>query len=242
MSLYIDKFYSPESRAPGKIILKIPVINSKENYKDIAGIMLTEPTFTSSNKWGTILGDVTSDLNDLQSLLGSPNMFSWIGASVMCWKGTEPLKFNADFFAVNYSPNLGLEEAIKSLMALTSLSSGDYAESVTVKVHGGYQPKVLYNNEEQTFNGIVKDNQDMKAEGQFLAGGGITPGTVIVCIGERITLTNLLVSSVNVTPSLVEVCSVNGDNVKPLYYKINVSFIGSRAFLKTDVDHFIKEL
>lgn len=238
MSLIIEQYYHAYNRAPGKIIITIP--NYGGTPIELPGFLISEPTFEGSNKWGTILGDVTSNLNDLQSLWGANNMMNWIGASVQCWKGTEPLKFSVDFYVVNYAPYLAIEDKIKALFNLTALAEGDFLESVTVQVHGGYKPKVLSDNTEQGFNGIVEEAglKDGQAVSKVVSGSP-PEGTVEVQIGERINFKGLLVSSVNITPSTVEVCSLNGSNIKPLYYRINAKFTGSRTLLKSDVDNFI---
>ncbi len=246
MTLFLEQFYSSDEKAPGKIIIHIPLFNS-EGEDVLSGILISEPTFAGGNKWGTILGDITSDLNDLQSLWGAENMFSWIGASVQCWKGTDPLKFSADFFVVNYSPNLGLESKIKNLFALTSMGEGQFAGgSTNIQVHGGYRPDVLADNNDQ-FNARITNIEELTGEAspfkdqgkKVMEGSWQGEGTVAVEIGERISFSKLLVSSVHITPSTLEVCDAFGNNVKPLYYRINVTFIGSRALLKTDVDNFI---
>ena len=50
------------------------------------------------------------------------------------------------------------------------------------------------------------------------------------------SLRNMLIQRLNVTPSIVEVATKTGSNPKPLYYRVSISLIGSRPFLSTDVD------
>ena len=256
MGLYFDRiFKEPEKKVPGKIKMVIPVIDNNSVSSTnvlLTGISISEPSLRGSNEWGPIMSD-TSNLTDLASFLGSNALFSWIGASALCWKGTDPLKFNVDFYVLNYDPGLNVEVGLEALMKLVSLTRTADSSSFKVRIHGGYTPDVLANNANIFDNSIIIQEDyfepiDMEEAGRArfnrYTGGTIKgintyPGTVRIEIGEKIAVSNLLVSSAEIVPSLVEVCDSDGNNVKPLYYRVSVALVGEYPILSTDVDTWI---
>ena len=205
---------------------------------------------SSQNKWGPILNDITN-IQDVASLLGSSEMWSWIGASVMCWKGTEPVKTTVEFYLINYKRGLKLDEKIKDLNYLTSLYNLD--KNVAVEVHGGYQANVLRTNKEIFNNGVIKKRKESNSiEGQlqgfktFADDENLEAGTLEIQFGHKMSMRQMLIARLDVTPSLVEVKSISpahkGDKPEPLYYKVSLGLIGSRPLLSTDVDVMYQEL
>ena len=141
------------SAYPSAVLIDYPIVIDKDSTgtRQMTGLLVSEPTISSANSWGPILNDVTN-LQDLASLLGTSDMWSWIGASVMCWKGTSPIKTSIEFYLINYKRGLNLEQKIKDLSILTSMTNiGDNAK---VRVHGGYEPRVLETNRAFFNNGV----------------------------------------------------------------------------------------
>ena len=223
MTLFIENIL--ENSSPSTVEIAHDVLGI-----DLKGLLVSEVTLSTSNKWGPILNDVTN-LQDVASLLGSGSMWTWIGASTMCWKGTDPIKTSIDFYLINYRPQLQIEEQLTKLNHLTALVKDGMA---TVFIHGKYEPQVLSTNS-KIFNNSLKSSGDLESikglgkAAQSDAEG--TPGTLSIYIGNKIRLTKMLISRLDVTPSLVEV-----PDRKPLYYKVSMSLVGTQPLLSTDVD------
>jgi hypothetical protein len=254
VNLFLDGIFDEHYSSPNKVMLLFSEWTGTANVPRLLyGLLATEPTMRTQNKWGPILENV-SMLADASSLMGSQSMFSWVGASTMCWKGTEPLSINLDFLLINYREKLYLEESLKALIKLTALAEikvDNVLGNVTVAVHGGYAADVLTNNRDmfagknfvdtaksnlsdQQINQFVsKVNNELQTAGYFFprfAGAGFN-GTLTVQIGNKLKISNMLVTSIDVAPSMEEV-----ETGKALYYRVNLSLRGARPLLTTDVD------
>lgn len=235
MTLFLDGIFSSSSSIPpSAVVIRYPKVGAHIR-QTLTGLLVSEPTVSSAISWGPILNDV-SNLQDVASLLGSADMWTWIGASVMCWKGTSPIKTSIEFYLINYKRNLGLENGLKDLNYLTSLY--DVGKKVAVEVHGGYKARVLETNRSQFDNGTpTKDilasvSSSLTGYGtSFEDGINMEEGTIAVSFGNKMTLRNMLIQRLDVTPSLVEV-----PDGKPLYYRVSMGLVGSRPLLSTDVD------
>ena len=226
MTLFIENILTETSPSTVEIMFPDRVTSVYEHLK---GLLTSEVSVNTGVKWGPILNDVTN-LQDLASLLGQQSMWTWIGASTMCWKGTDPLKTSIDFYLINYRPQLGIEETLKKLNYFTSLEQDGTA---TVYVHGGYMADVLTTNS-SLFNNKIRSASDLiKLSGGELdtIGMNLSPGTLTVKLGNKFLLTKMLISSLDITPSIVEV-----PDGKPLYYRVSMSLIGAQPLLSTDVD------
>ena len=53
----------------------------------------------------------------------------------------------------------------------------------------------------------------------------------MIKLGNKVLLTKMLISRLDITPSLVEV-----PDRKPLYYRVSMSLTGTQPLLSTDVD------
>lgn len=240
MNLFLDGIFDEGRVSPSSVNIKFPT-RSNRARKYLTGLLISEPTISSQNKWGPILNDITN-IQDVASLLGSAHMWSWIGASVMCWKGTDPVKTTVEFYLINYKRNLGLEEKLRDLNYLTSLY--DEGHNAAVIVHGGYKARVLETNKSFFNNGLPKRDKGVSSE-DYLSGAledyslskgdenwtNMEEGTIAVQFGNKLALKNMLLGRLNVTPSVVEV-----PDGKPLYYRVSMDLVGSRPLLSTDVD------
>lgn len=243
MGLYIeDMFSNATGRVPGRLIMHVP--NYDTTYSGIVswttlyGILTSEYTIGGQNKWGNIIENV-AELTDFSSLVGSESMYTWIGSSVQCWKGTDPLNFTLDFIMVNYKPGLNLEDKLKSLLKLTSMNptEGVVGSQVSVGVHGGYTANVLQTNVGYFTSNLKKSKNELQAMGERSIIQGFERGTVTVELGSRFTIANLLVSRCNFTPSNIEVAAESTtEQSLPLYYNVTVSLTGTHALLSTEVD------
>lgn len=245
MTLFLDGIYTDGNKAPSAVTIFYPVVNEQGKTADVrhtlTGLIVSEPTVSSSNRWGPILNDVTN-IQDVASLLGSENMWSWIGASVMCWKGTDPIKTSVDLYLINYKRGLNFQAKLKELNFLTALRN--IGKKVAVSVHGGYAARVLETNQTHFNNGLPKRDENTTSA-DWVAGAlapfelnegdenwvNMEQGTIQIVFGKKMQLRNMLLQRLDVTPSIVEV-----PTGEPLYYKVSMSLIGSRPLLSTDVD------
>lgn len=240
--LYLDGIFSSVMSSPSSVRLSIPNPSDKGFTLDLVGLIIGDPTFSTQNKWGTVINDV-SNLTDVTALLGTSSMFTWINASTMCWKGTAPLSLSIEFYLLNYrSDGPNLEKELKNLIKLSALAPGEGAlKGVTAVPHGGYASDIFSNNyksfftKDTTFSNVNTSDLN-QASSDLYSAGGYAKGAVTVDFGHKMSIRNLLVSRVNVTKSTTEVASFNGGNIKPLYYRVSVQFTGVRPLLTTDVD------
>ena len=116
MTLFLDGIFNDGNRSPSAITIRYPVVYP-DGYDDdtITGLLISEPTMSTSINWGPILNDL-SNIQDISSLIGASQMWTWIGASAMCWKGTSPLTTSVEFYLINYKPGSSSEySGFKSL-------------------------------------------------------------------------------------------------------------------------------
>lgn len=238
MSLFLEGLFDENSTSklpPSAIKIYFPVLDSTGKNRGIErlqGLLTSDVAFSSQIKWGSILNDV-SNLQAVASLLGQQKMWTWIGASTMCWYGTEPIKTGFEFYLINYRRNLGLEDKLTKFNYLTSLFK---AGAASVYVHGGYAPPVLEPNSKVFDNGEKSGTSKASLIEEFLKPFDkqelydYNEGTVSIRVGNKIKLSKMLVQRLDVTPSIVEV-----PDGLPLYYKVSVSLIGHQPLLSTQV-------
>ena len=253
MSFYIESFMPGTSDTPSVVTLTLP------SGKTFKGLLSSDVSIQLSNKFGNLLPGVEM-LTDLAQALGAVNIPAWIGASAQAWRGTEPVKFNLEVYLVNYKPHLGYEKNIRELASLATISEGDGMYGGTshllVQVHGGYAPDAFASNKQHFTD---KNQYFAQKNDQNVTGGPTEPekidnlestggtlwndrgaqykGTIKVKIGNRFTLPNLLLTSISITPSVVEVYSPTaGEKPKPLYYRISMGLMTCMSALHTDVD------
>ena len=252
MVLFLDGLFNSETTGkmpPSAIKVIFPVLNQQKgttrSYESVQGLLSNDVTVSSQVKWGTILNDV-SNLQAVASLLSDKKMWTWIGASTMCWYGTEPIKTNFEFYLINYKRGMKLEEKLTNLNLLTSLVRAD---KFRVYVHGGYAAKILNTNTIMFNNGVAKQSNS-ENNGSITSGLAklmefaenipdekFDEGTISILIGNKLTLSQMLVQRLDVTPSTVEV--VDG---LPLYYRVSMSLTGARPLLSTQVEEMYRKM
>lgn len=244
MGLFLEGIFNKENYSPCAINIEYPIVGG--TWDTMTGLLVSEPTMSTAINWGPILNDL-SNIQDISSLIGASQMWTWIGASAMCWKGTSPLKTSVEFFLINYKPGLGLENQLRFLNYLTCLQRKKGDEKIAVQVHGGYTAPVLQSNQD-FMNNNVSDKKKFieEAEGSLASWGksvienyvfkpnskiDMETGTIRIRFGRKMTISHLLIQKLDVTPSIVEV-----PDGKPLYYRVSMSLTGSRPLLQGDVD------
>lgn len=249
--LFLDGIFK-KNDSPSGVHIYMPNSSKKtgENTAlNLYGLMVGDVSFQAQNKWGTILHDL-SNLADFSSLAGQESMFSWVNASTMCWKGTNPLTIGIEFYLINYQKGLGLESQLKRLIKLASLyknqAAGSLGSNFKVLVHGGYAADILKSNsslwsmELKSVMGLQNDsnlNGPESIDKKLYDSNGNALGSLTLRFGHKSTIRNVLLSKIDVTESNVEVIDQAGGNIKPLYYRVSAQFTGVRPLLSTDVDH-----
>lgn len=252
--LFLDGIFGFDSKSPSTVRIKLLNPSKQVDYLvDLRGLMAGEISFSAQNKWGPVINDL-ANLQDLASLLGSESMFSWISASTMCWKGTSPLSIGIEFYLINYKRGLDLEGQLRNFVKLGSLSKDSNAgigKDFKVLVHGGYAADILSGNNKYFANkGFkeIKDIQDSRNKfgfqdydkdlysGDLYSGDAVAQGSLSIRFGGKSEIRNLLLSKVSVTESVIEVANQNGEERKPLYYRVSAQFTGVRPLLSVDVD------
>lgn len=245
--LFLDGIFGGSSDSPSTVRITLMNPSSKAGLNvDLKGLMVGDPTFSLGNKWGPIINDL-SNLQDFASLVGSDSMFTWVNASTMCWKGTNPISISIEFYLINYKNNLGLEVQLRNLAKLASLMedpSATAGKAYKAMVHGGYAADILDSNASfwsSNINDInaLKDNSDL--DFQLYDAAGNAKSSIRLQFGNKSKISNLLVSKVDITESTIEVANQDGKSGrKPLYYRVNVQFTGVRPLLSSDLDSMFK--
>ena len=246
--LFLDGIFDENSKSPSTIYISIPIATESSYISGgiLRGLIIGDPTWSASNKWGPILNDL-SNLQDWASLLGEANQFSWISASTMCWKGTSPLSLAVDFYLINYSSSKSreLKNNLRDFVKLAALSKAKDDSTFKVQVHGGYAPELFKNNKSFFTNASNSKNLlalhsnsiDEAVAPIFTDDGTVAKGSLSIRFGHKSEIRNLLLTKVNVTESTIEVAEPDGTNPQPLYYRVSAQFTGVQPLVTTDVDY-----
>lgn len=243
MTLFLDGIFNEGNKSPSAVTVDFPIVypGSNDSNDRITGLLISEPTMSTSINWGPIINDL-SNIQDISSLIGASQMWTWIGASAMCWKGTAPLTTSIEFYLINYKRGLYLEEKLKNLNLLTSLTRKNGDEKIAVQVHGGYTAPVLQSNTDYFNNNMEKESivSGLEQFGKdYIYNSNknlnMAKGTLTITFGRKMKITHMLVKRLDVTPSVVEV-----PDGKPLYYRVSMSLTGSRPLLSVDVENMYK--
>ena len=243
MGFFLDSFMPGTADSPSIVTLILP---DGTNFRALA---TSDISISLGNTFGSFIPDVTA-LSDLSQIMNNQNVISWIGASTQLWKSTKPISFSLDLYLVNYKPNLGYEQKLKKLASLATMGlssavdvgpAGFNPQDWTTRVHGGYEPKFWEGN-----RGQILGNDDFdygkfstSMNDKYVEGGSSfdTKGTITVKIGSHFKLGNLIMTKLDIQPSIVEVYSPSvGGTPKPLYYRIGIGLQTNRAAVSTDLD------
>ena len=150
---------------------------------------------------------------------------------------------------------------LASLATVSPSSRTGASAHITHQVHGGYETNAsafasniqffessasMYLQSKKDGNIQQDDTQNYmnvtRLGNEALSRSASFKGTLTIKIGSRFELSNLIMTSITITPSVVEVFSpTSGERPKPLYYKITASFMTCRSALSTDVNSMFKE-
>jgi len=247
--LFLDGIFNSDSNSPSTITISVPVATGTsfitKSGSILRGLIIGDPTWSASNKWGPIINDL-SNLQDWASLLGENNQFSWINASTMCWKGTAPLAISVEFYLINYArgKSAELKRNLSNFVKLAAVAKSENNSNFRVQVHGGYAPDVLSGNKKffSSFGDMKSFFNDSSNSSQLdstiadMYEGSVAKGSLSIRFGHKSTISNLLLSKVNVTESTVEVAGQNGENPQPLYYRVSAQFTGVQPLVTTEID------
>ena len=260
MTLYIEDLMP---LMPGTVDTPSVAVITLPDGSSFQALLSSDVSVQLSNHFGNLLPG-TEVLAGLAQAIGAVNIPSWIGASVQGWRGTDPIKFTLDMFLVNYKPHLNYEKSLKKLASLATVSPSSRTGAlahVTHQVHGGYETNAsAFASNVQFFEKSASMYLESKKDGnvqqddtrdylnltnlgnETLSRTANFKGTLTIKIGSRFTLKNLIMTSITITPSVVEVYShTAGERPKPLYYKISASFMTCRAALSTDIALMFQE-
>ena len=235
MGLYIDAYTIFESsylsceHVPSVVDMQIPGYSGM-----LRGLLTSDTTISLKNTFGAALPDVET-LQAAAQLVNWSSVPAWIGASTQVWRGTDAVRFPLEFYLINYKPGLKLEEGLKQLAKLATMMRGEEGplSSVFAKVHGGYTPDVLANNNQQFLPNKLDPKKD---ELRTTEDGTKRSGVIEIRIGTNFTLGNLILTKIDISRSNVEVRSPKSGTPKPLYYRVQCQLQTCRAALETDVD------
>ena len=260
MTLYIEDLMP---LMPGTVDTPSVAVITLPDRSSFQALLSSDVSVQLSNHFGNLLPG-TEMLAGLAQAIGAVNIPSWIGASVQGWRGTDPIKFTLDMFLVNYKPGLKYESTLKKLASLATVSPSSRTGAsahITHQVHGGYETNAsafasniqffessasMYLQSKKDGNIQQDDTQNYmnvtRLGNEALSRSASFKGTLTIKIGSRFELSNLIMTSITITPSVVEVFSpTSGERPKPLYYKITASFMTCRSALSTDVNSMFKE-
>ena len=248
--LFLDGIFDENSNSPSTVTISVPKASETSFVKSgniLRGLIIGDPTWTAGNKWGPIINDL-SNLQDWASLVGESNQFSWINASTMCWKGTNPLGIGVDFYLINYARGKSqeLRENLSNFVKLAAVAKSENNSNFRVQVHGGYAPDLLsgnmkyFSDGKSLFENNASGQLDQVVEGGIFSGGSVAKGSISIRFGHKSTIKNLLLSKVSVTESTIEVADQNGKNPQPLYYRVSAQFTGVQPLVTTEVNDIFK--
>jgi hypothetical protein len=226
MPLYIDKIFRDGGQ--GTITINYPNADGNGNTS-LKGYTAQDISFTLKNNWAPLIPDLTA-LSDVSQLL-EMNIVNFVSASKVGWKGTDPISFPVEFYLFSYSPEFNIKQDILGLMKLATLYTSNeqtLTAASTVQVHGGFSQQFWQANNDLIDSSSDKPNSYKDANSVYL---GSEKGTISINVGNTFTLRNLLLGSITVTHSNVQV-----SKGIPLFIKVDAEFQGTRAAIASDLD------
>ena len=238
MGLYIDAYTAFESsflsceHVPSVIDMHIPGYSGM-----LRGLLTSDTTISLKNTFGAALPDVETLQLATQLVTNWSSVPAWIGASAQVWRGTDSVRFPIEFYLINYKPGLRLEEGLKKLAKLATMQKDEGPLSgVFAKVHGGYSPDILANNNQQFMPNKIDPSTLKRYTDSDVSKGTEYKGVIKIRIGTSFELDHLILSKIDISRSNVEVRNSSYPKAKPLYYRVQCQLQTCRAALETDVD------
>ena len=251
MGLLTSKF-----NCAGKIEIALPPVSGNGAGNLISGFLADELTLEMGNTWGSIIPSGES-LRQVAQTIGMNDVFTWIQASAVAWKGTQPLTFTIDVYLVtlfrNQSPSI--LSCAKEIMKMSALYT-DNDDIATAKIHGGYSVDYATANYYIGSGGSIATLlADSKKTQQFdpdkankaFSGfqkdvaspmlTGTQQGTITLYINDTMKIENLLLERTTITHSKAYV-----DEITPLYVKLGLSFRTFRSPTVKDIENLYKSV
>lgn len=221
----------------------------------IRAILESDIRFSIGNKWGNLI-ELGTELSDTQQALnlGNHNLFHWISASSVGWKGSEPLTITFTCYLVTVkSPEAGqisIKEQALSLISLAALyvnmDDNPVIKNATVKVHGGYEPRYFTGNADLIGDNTHASDNLNKASNilpstslkDMYTSGGDDTGLISVTWGGP--------QGPNISGLLLEKCEVEVSSVMcapgiPLWIKLTPQLRTFRSLTTKDVSYLLGE-
>ena len=223
--LYLDQILTNGSSG----IIKVDCPTFDKGRVVITGFCPDDVTVSLGNEWGSIMPGLET-LTQLSQFLDDGSIISWLSGTKACWKGSKPLTIPITFYVFSYSEGKDAIKTIEPLIELAGVAQGNTEDSpsnlikfakavlpdswgdkidtigkdIMIRVHAGYQV--------DPFEGNTKYIERSKnvSDADY---------TVKISIGSQITLDRLLLSSIQITHSNIQ---VRGG--KPLYVKVQADF------------------
>jgi hypothetical protein len=220
--------YSSKVLQSGSGIIEIVVPQYNENIKSahIKGVLQDDIQITMKNNWSPfseLNPHIMEKLQGLQQIWQADSVTNYIPTSAQAWKGTSPIVVSASFYLINFNSDANIQGKARILSNLCALNPESNTQT---KFHGGYKMD-LYDDEGALINEL--NYHDTLT----------VPGTCEIIINsERHTyIRGLLANEISIQPSTVSVWNNKKKRGEPLYYTINMSFLGHRAPVEKDLIH-----
>lgn len=253
MSLFIKQI---ADRLAGQVAFSLP---NNGSYNNVIGFLSEDPSIKMGNKWDSLVPDLGS-INEFMQI-AQKDAASWISTSKMAWKGTEPIKIDLNFYLITYLKSqvdgrtvgnvMPISKQAECFAKLVAVDQSDNAtgafKDLRINVHGGYKPNYFADNNEVINNNVVLSKKDDENKNIRLVEEETTGTCHIVINGNgmnTVVLRNMLLESLDMTPSTVRAGYWNGDldssasfrgSSEPLYIKVNASFRLARVATVQDV-------
>lgn len=228
--------YFLQASQSGVIKVTIPVNEGDKSIPQrITGILQEDPQIKFGNNWSPIseLANGLDPLQELQQVIQTESISSYVSASGNAWKGTPPIAIEVSFYLISFNKYSHITKQARLLASLCALNTTGATKS---RVHGGYQYSVFENNETLSNLGDIEKAKNITYHDlrDITRDDGEVSGTVSITINSRshTSIKGLLVKALQLQPSTV--CVRSGE---PLYYLVNMSLIGYRAPILTDIEH-----
>ena len=255
MALFIKQI---ADKLAGQVAFSLP---DNGSYKEVIGFLSEDPVIKMGNKWESLIPDLGA-INDFMQI-ANKGAASWISTSKMAWKGTDPISVTLNFYLITYlksqvdgqtvnhvMPVSKQAECFAKLVAISPNDSADgFFKDIKINVHGGYKPNYFESNNNVVNNSTGFGNREDR--GTYHASDDGTGTCHIVINGNgmnSVVLRNMLLESLDMTPSTVRAGYWNGITNKgisqtatfkgsgePLYIKVNASFKLARVATVNDV-------
>lgn len=256
MSLFIKQI---ADKLAGQVAFSLP---DNGSYNNVVGFLSEDPVIKMGNKWESLVPDLGAINEFLQ--IANQGQASWISTSKMAWKGTEPITVTLNFYLITYLKSQVDGQTVGHIMPVSKQAecfaklvavdkddeAGGFFKDLRVNVHGGYKPNYFEGNDSVISN--TGFGSFGKNRGDYQDTGDDTIGTCHIVINgngmNSVVLRNMLLESLDMTPSTVRAGYWNGISTKglsqtasfkgsgePLYIKVNASFKLARVATVNDV-------